>query len=255
MITGAPTNTRNWQLVWSQRSGCHGDGDGTHQIWHDPSWGHREAATPAGQKASRNVCLHLSATERGEISHYRRCEVTKKQHLDRWRTNGRRRRHILPLKCPKTLAPTPRQVCLIPALKTLQSGKIIPDPVPKREVAAPSRGQNKVGVGPRTPADVLTLGQSAFAALPFVLSSASFGLKYVGGHKTPKRVIPDVVPVCPRCCRGPSSGAAQSGLRGVGFTGQIPPMSDICARPVGVQGHSGVIGHSNDLTLKTDAEW
>lgn len=46
-------------------------------------------------------------------------------------------------------------------------------------------------------------------------------------------------------------GAAQSGVRGVGFTGHFPPMSDIFARPAGVQGHRGVIGRSCDLTPKT----
>lgn len=67
-------------------------------------------------------------------------------------------------------------------------------------------------------------------------------------------MIPDVTPGCLRCCRGRFLGAARSGVRGVGFTGQFPPMSDAFTRPAGVQGHSGVIGRSNDLTLKTDAE-
>lgn len=49
-------------------------------------------------------------------------------------------------------------------------------------------------------------------------------------------------------------GAAQSGVRGVGFTGHCPPMSDTFGRPAGGQGHSGVMGRSNDLTLKTDAD-
>lgn len=69
-----------------------------------------------------------------------------------------RRLHILPVTWPKTLVPIPHQVCLIPALKTLQSGEKILDTVHNRKVAAPSWGQNKVGMGARTPAGVRTLG-------------------------------------------------------------------------------------------------
>lgn len=47
-------------------------------------------------------------------------------------------------------------------------------------------------------------------------------------------------------------GAAQSGVRGVGFAGHFPPLSDAFARPAGGQGHGGVKGRSNDLTLETE---
>lgn len=83
MIMGAPTNRqtqgRRKELAARLKS------DGNHQIWHDPSWGHREAATPSWQKASRNVCLHLSATERGEISHYSGRRAT--EGVRSWRSN------------------------------------------------------------------------------------------------------------------------------------------------------------------------